>query len=275
MSLSIAREPLLHLIAMGAIIYGFYHWTNLEAVDSAYASDISSEVARKLQDHESQTGVPLTPEQQQAITLEVANEEVLFLEAKRLGLDHDSFIKERLIQKARFYIEGQFVPAEPTDETLHTFYLAHRDSYKKKRSVSFEQRLLNAAGVSSIKDILAQSPTEPEFNQRVMPLQKQSLLSSHFENATIEDVKEIFGDEFYSEMISLPLNQWHGFVESTQGFHVVKVSAIENERFSDFSEIKSTIKNDWMESHKRQWLHEQLESLRERYNLQTRERNAS
>ena len=141
--------------------------------------------------------------------------------------------------------------------------------------MSFEQRLLNAAGVSSIKDVLAQSTTEPEFNKRVMPLQKQSLLSSHFENATIQDVKEIFGDEFYSEMMSLPLNQWHGFVESTQGFHLVKVSEIENERFSDFLEIKTTVKNDWMESHKRQWLLEQLESLREKCNFQTRERNAS
>lgn len=275
MSLSIAREPLLHLIVMGAIIYGLYHWTNIQAVDQSFASDISTEVTRKLQDHESQNGAPLTLEQKKAILLEATNEEVLFLEAKRLKLDHDSFIRERLIQKARFYIEGQFVPPEPDEKALQDFYLSHRENYRKRQSVSFEQRLLNADGVSSIKNILALSPSEPEFIQRLIPLQKQSLVSSRFENATIDDVKEIFGDEFLEEMLALPLHQWQGFIESSQGFHVVKVNAIEKGRFSDFSEIKETIKKDWIESHKRQWLQQQLDALRTTYNLQVDESKSS
>lgn len=263
----IFREPLLHLIMAGALLYGSYDVLNSE-VDADNAGILTKEnVASVLGRQAAEKPGGLTQEEKKQIVEAFIDDELLFLEAKRLQLDQDAFIRERLIQKARFYFEGQFVPDEIDENTLQAFYKDNAANYRKKMTVSFEHRMLNADGVAQIQSLLQQSANEQEFLAKLRPLQKRSFLSPTFENSGLEEIAEIFGSEFIEGLEKAPLLQWSGRIDSELGFHIVKVTAREKEGFEEYATVADKVKQDWIEKQRNLWVKQKLSDLREAHQV--------
>ena len=263
----IFSEPLLHLILAGALLYGSYDVLNPE-VDADNAGILTKEnVASLLERQAAEKPGGLTQEEKKQLVEAFIDDELLFLEAKRLQLDQDAFIRERLIQKARFYFEGQFVPDEVDENTLQVFYKDNAANYRKKMRVSFEHRMLNADGVAQIQSLLQQSATEQELLAKLRPLQKRSFVSPTFENSGYEELQEIFGNEFVEGLQKAPLLQWSGRIDSELGFHIVKVTAREKEGFEDYSTVAEKVKQDWTEKQRNLWVKQQLSDLRKEHQV--------
>ncbi len=268
MSKTVLKDPLFQLIGIGLLLYGLFYYFN--PVDGSSA-ELARDIAAKLEQYASESPQPLTLEERKEFVRKQINEELLYQEAMRAGLNHDGFIRERLIQKARFYLEGQFVPPEADEQTLQAFWASNQNNYMQERNVSFEQRLLNAEGVSQIRDILEREPSESLLLEQIRPLLKPSMLSTVFEHASLAGVQALFGDEFIESLMEMPLNRWIGFVESEQGFHLVKVLAREDDRVSDYGQVKEKVKQDWIAAQREQWLQQVLESRRQQQGLSLEE----
>jgi len=267
------KEPITHLLVVGVVLFYSFDSLNPEQGDQGqYFSQgqlVSQEQVNRLLEDEAKgqalTSIPL--EQRRGLIEDFLDAEILYQEAKRLKLDHDAFIRDRLVKKAKFYVEGQYVVPEVQEPILQAFYRANKSRYLKKTTVSFSHRILNAAGVSRAKTLLSRPFNEQGFLSEIATMQKASFVSLSFTNADLDELSSIFGTEFVDGVSNLPIGFWNGLVESELGFHVVKVSDRQQEGYKSFAEVKDKVKEDWIAAQRTHWVKQKIASLRGRYGL--------
>ncbi len=143
--LHILREPLLHFLVLGALLFGLYFWVGSPSMTSTSAKqiDISAPVIESLKaTWQLQWGREATPQQLEKLVDNYIHDEVLYQEALALGLDDkDIIVRRRLVQKMQFLIEDVAGIQEPSDEELQSYLDGHADRY----TVSIDEDALNQA----------------------------------------------------------------------------------------------------------------------------------
>lgn len=145
---TLLREPLLHFLALGAVIFG---------ADRALAGPAGDDDPRRLHvsadmvevlvtRHIEKTGRPPDAPTRAALVDELVRGEVLQREARALGLDRgDLVVQRRLAQKMEFLLESQAELVPPTDAELRAWRDAHPERYRRRDRLHFEQRLFSSA----------------------------------------------------------------------------------------------------------------------------------
>ena len=64
------------------------------------------------------------------------------------------------------------------------------------------------------------------------------------------NIARTFGEEFRSAVLSLPVGQWSGPVESGFGLHLVKVTRREESRIPDWREVRDRVRPVQPPNHK-------------------------
>ena len=114
----LAREPLVHFIALGALLFLYSAWRGGGASSSrivvtpARIEHLAAGFARTWQR-------PPTAEELKALIDDYVREEVATREAVSLGLDDDdTILRRRLRQKFEFLVEEAAAAAAPSDQEL-------------------------------------------------------------------------------------------------------------------------------------------------------------
>jgi hypothetical protein len=131
------REPLLHFIVGGLVLYGLGQWysTQHDARRIVITPQRFEQIARR---YAAQFGAPPGPEIRQALLDDDIHQEILYREGKRLGLDRDDeIVRRRIVQKAQFLLQDTAAPAEPSVTELAAFYDANRRRYVAPARTSF------------------------------------------------------------------------------------------------------------------------------------------
>ncbi len=120
------REPLLHVLLIGAALFVIYYALNPRAgqrQDSNRIAITADDLAQIRLAWMAQWQRPPTPEEMRHLLHGKIREEVLFREAMGLGLDKDdTIVKRRLAQKMEFVMEDASTLREPaSDELRHWF----------------------------------------------------------------------------------------------------------------------------------------------------------
>ena len=126
---ALVREPLLHFVLLGAAIFGLNHYFDERARFSRIT--VTQDEIRSLADnYRLQYGGLPTPQELQALVDNFIKEEILYRQAKKLGLDvNDEIIRRRLVQKYEFLQQDLATPVEPTESQLREYYRRHADRY--------------------------------------------------------------------------------------------------------------------------------------------------
>src|SRR5262245_41729208 len=120
------REPLLHFLLIGAVLFAVYRY--LQPASSATASsnqiqlslDELSRIALLFQSQCKRE--PTVQELNQLVETRV-KEEILYREGLAIGLDkNDEIVKRRMAQKMQFLAEDVAAAREPTTEELKTWF---------------------------------------------------------------------------------------------------------------------------------------------------------
>src|ERR1700680_3941734 len=135
------REPLLHFLLAGALIFAIYEVLN----PAAGRPDRTSQIAltkddlRQLSVHWLAQGRPLpTADQMHALIEQRISEEILSREAVALGLDKDDeIIKRRLAQKMAFLAADIATLQNPGDAELRAWYTQNSDRFALPPRASF------------------------------------------------------------------------------------------------------------------------------------------
>ncbi|MFP6810788.1 MAG: peptidyl-prolyl cis-trans isomerase [Pseudohongiellaceae bacterium] len=190
-------------------------------------------------------------------------EEIWYRESMRLSLgEEDEIIRRRMIQKMQFIAE-QEAELAPTEEELRAYFEANNERYEVPASISFEQLQFQsrdaATGALSAGESmanLAQSSMQSRVNVRQSPPQ----------------VSSTFGPEFSRSLNRYDVtSNWQGPIQSTFGWHLVKLLEKNSPSVAPFLDIRATVHSDYTYESRLQAQADFIEQVRSNYDFVRKE----
>lgn len=268
------REPLVHFLILGGLLFGLYQWLGDPTASAAGGDIVVTEGRiRNLTDTFNRTWQrPPTAEELNGLVEDYIREEVLYREGVALGLDRDdTIIRRRLRQKLEFVSEDAASALEPTDAELAQFLAQSADRYRVESRLTFSQVFLDPskrgekleADAASLLDVLRSRGDKLDL----ATLSDSLMLDSRYEAATEADIDRLFGAEFEAALRGQPVGEWLGPLKSGYGAHLVRIDARVPGRVATLAEVRDAVARDWSAARRQQLLDEQYRQLRSRYQV--------
>jgi hypothetical protein len=266
------KEPLLHFLVLGALIFAVYSWLNRSLPDNKSAAGTvritSNEIAWLKETWSRQWQREPTRDELRGLVTDFLKEELLAREARALGLDqNDTIVRRRLAQKLEFLVQDTSSLAEPTEEDLRRFYEANPERFQTDAHISFthvffrrEKRASAATEAKAALDDLARGANPADFGDRL-------LVDSEIVDADMQSVAGQFGREFADAVFTLKPGAWNGPIESGYGLHLVRVSEVKPGKRRAFSEVKTQVLEYWREQRQRSDNEKYFASLLKKYDV--------
>lgn len=265
------KEPLVHFLTLGALLFVLYgvigdeqDRPNKIVVTQGKVDNITELWIRTRQR-------PPTQEELQGLIDDYIIEEILYREAKALGLDEDdTIIRRRLRQKMEFIADDVAAIAEPTDQDLQQFMDEHAHLFRLDALITFEQIFFNEDrrgeavaddAVAARDRLIASQASDPRLLGDGIPLPYS------LEASSSRDISSMFGPDFADELLMLPVGEWSGPVPSGFGLHVVRITAMEPGRDPTLEEVRDVVARDWSSDRRKKVRDQMYDSFRERYTV--------
>ena len=254
------KEPLLWFVILGGIIFAADSYLSARPDQVVVDSGVRSRLATLWQ---TQTGKPATKEELESLVENWVREEVLFREAKQLGLDRDdSIVRRRLVQKLSFLVEEVDGEDDPT-RAVERYYQENIETYSLPVRYSFSQIFFSDA---SLADELRSTLADGDDNQW-RDLGETSMLNASYVSRSEKEVMASFGREFTAYLDELRLGQWIGPIKSSFGFHLVRLEQISQKEAAPFAYIEKRVRADYQRAKTDAALATYYQGLRERYDV--------
>jgi len=269
------REPLLHFMFIGAVIYLLYavfaepvaEETDKTIVVSAGEIEWMNTVWQKRWNR------PPTTEELDGLIKQYIKETVLYREALTMGLNkHDQVIRRRLAQKLEFLAKDLVALTPPTEEELQAYFKEHQEYYTEPTRYTFTQVFIDPdkrgdATLDDAEKIKAELIAKGENIDDVSGAGDDIMLQNYYPEKDQAEIQKQFGSGFAESLVELSPGQWHGPVLSGYGVHLVYVHSIVEPPAIVFEDVRQRVTLDW-ETEKGIELNEQFyESLREQYTI--------
>jgi peptidyl-prolyl cis-trans isomerase C len=266
------REPLLHFLLAGALIFAIYEVLNPAAnrADRANQIALTKDDLRQLAVYWLAQGRPLpTADQMHALIEQRISEEILFREAVALGLDKDDeIIKRRLAQKMDFLAADVAALQTPCNAELRAWYtqnsgrfaLSPRASFRHLY-FSFDRPGARDAAAAALDKIAG----EPADAAKVPAVADPFMFQDYYAERAPDQIAKEFGPNFAKAVFQLKPGAWQGPIQSGYGWHLVFVDAIEPGRVPAFEEVEPDVKSAWLDQKQREIKRIALEAMRARY----------
>lgn len=238
---SILREPLLHFLLIGALLFLVYSLLNTEESKNNIAIDqgVVNELIAKWK---------LTTDQNPALNdikelvTEYIEQEVLYREALLMGLDKDDDAIKQLLAQKMLLLSGDLGKSlQPDEETLKMYFDQNRENYKRTSLYSFEQVFFD-----DTKRLNALEDAEDALNSsNPQGLGDSSLFVSKFMNADLNELEKDFGMSFTKALDTIDLNKWSGPIHSVFGVHLVYISGKKANGYYEYKDILKQISLDY------------------------------
>jgi hypothetical protein len=259
------REPLVAFMIMGVAIFALYGAVSPSAPVLPEAITLTAADVDRLKGQFRATwNREPTAEEFSALVAGYVDEEVLYREALLYGLDEDDpIVRVRLRQKAEFLLASPGTLSDPTEADLAAHYERTQSDYTVPAAVTFEQAFLGEASPENA----ALALTELRAGGDPDTVGSASLLPAEMDAARQTAVDSTFGNGFFAEVASAPLNQWSGPVASVFGVHLLRVSAVEQSLVPPFEEVRALVEADWRRLEGEKVRQAALETIKSRYRI--------
>jgi hypothetical protein len=240
------REPLLHFLLLGGLMFAIFGRGNPDAATADRHIVVSGADIDRLAAAFSRTwNRPPDQNELQAQILDYIREEVLYREALQLGLDKDdSIIRRRLRQKMEFLFEDTVPP--PQEAELRAYLQSHIDKFRTAPLISFRQVFVSTrrgdAAEPDAQRILANLVTAtPGAADEADSL----LLGETFSRTPLDRIAALFGDDFAGGLAHAVPAHWVGPLRSAYGLHLVLVTVIEPAATPPFEQVRPAVEREW------------------------------
>lgn len=263
------REPLLHFVVIGALLFAGYQMVSEPGeapVDATVITVSNSDSARLEAAFERTWRRPPTGEERQKLIESFVREEILNREAKLLGLDNgDEIIRRRLVQKMDYLLSASADLQDPEDAELEKFYQDNRERYLRPARLAFDQVYLGETAepedVTATREAL-NGGAEPELSG------KRTLLPPSFGPGTERSADQLFGDGFSEQLAGLEVGEWSMPIRSGYGQHLIRLELYQPAGSPDLAEIRDTVVEDWKRQELDRLKSETFEALAKRYTVE-------
>ena len=218
----ILREPLVHFLLIGLVIFLLYAALNPETerlADGKRVELTSADAQQLVAQFRNTWGRAPSLDELDALIESKLRERILVREAYTLSMDQsDAVIERRLAQKMTFFITSAAGAVVPEEEDLKAFFEEHADRFAERPRLSFRQvylgEVIDEAASGRLLDAL-------NAGEDPASVGKQSLLPADIALAHEPNVDGTFGTGFFQALIDLEPGQWSGPVRSGFGYHAI------------------------------------------------------
>ncbi len=269
------REPLVHFLVLGALLFGLFALVNDEASSKSpnQIEITASNVERLRAGWSKQWNRPPTETELKGLIESHLREEVLYREALALGLDqNDTIIRRRLAQKMQFLFEDLADQFKPTDEELKGYFNQNKDKYRLPARFSFTHVYFSVdrRGDSAEHDarrLLAQLQISDAAPLPVSDRGDPFMLQYDFVRNTEKEVAKLFGRRFAEQLLEVQVGSWQGPIESGYGLHLVRIHDKVEPRLPELAEVLNRAQVDLESERRREMNKEIFEKLKARYEI--------
>jgi len=269
---NLLREPLLHFLLLGVLIFAVFKFVSSETSQPGKIL-ISQGRIESLEIAFSRTWRrPPTASELEGLIRDYVREEVFAREAVALGLDKDdTIIRRRLRQKLEFVSEDVAAHAEPTDEQLRAYLKAHADAFRGDRRFTFRQVYLNPQqrGTYLRRDaaqLLAQLRRSGGQTD-ISSLGDSLLLENEFKGIAAAEVLKQFGEQFAATLGEVPVGQWQGPIESGFGVHLVLMTERTDGSMPALEDVRAAVGREWINERRLETNEKFYRTLLQRYTV--------
>ena len=248
-SMKLLKEPLLHFLVLGGIIFLLARTSGPQG-PAATSIDpritITSATINLLEEgfESLHRRAPTDAELRELIDAEVLDEAYV-REGFRLGLERDDpIVKRRLREKMQIVAEHSEPLPTPDDATLQAFLSKHAESFRSDPRVTLRQIFFDPEKLDD--------PPDSQLSGLLEALRKgeaveghETLLPSFRPDAPLRSLAATFGSSFAAALESLPLGQWSGPLRSGFGWHLVKVEKFEPGQVPPLGQIRDEVREAW------------------------------
>ena len=257
------KKKITIFLILGLLIYFIDILNN----DDKYTKDIyisDQEINSLVIAWESQVG--RKPNQNELINIinDYIQEEILYREALALGLDeNDRIIKRRLAQKITFLKQETFLEKPPIDEIIN-FYKSNIDLYYINPTFSFTHYFFSNEENGKKR---AEVFFEQLINKTTLSKSDPFLLGKNFAYKSSDQIDRDFGMDFSNHFNTMQTDIWSKPIQSSFGFHIVKIVDKQEGYLPDIKDIFSQVELDYANNIKEQLLEKYIMDVRAEYNI--------
>jgi hypothetical protein len=249
------REPLLHFLLIGAVLFAVYGYMNRGrgGVESSRQIAVSLDDLRTMDSYfESQWHRQPTPAEFQAMVEDKVREEVLYREALAMGLDKDdTIVKRRMAQKMQFIAEDVAAAHEPSTAELKAWFEKNKDKFALPSRYSFRHLYFSPdkRGKNAHDDAaraLAKIAGQAENSTLAVSLADPFMFQDYYGDRAPSAIAKEFGPPFAVALEKVKPGSWQGPIESGYGWHLVFLDTVIPGRIPTFEEIEPDAKTAWL-----------------------------
>ncbi len=264
----ILREPLLHFLVIGAALFAAYAWHDRNGNDAGVQqvrladSDVRWLEETFAQERQRQP----TEAELRGLVRDFIKETLFARQAQELGLDKDDIVvRRRLAQKMSFLLQDNAAAAAPGDDDLRRVYEAQRGKAHGGQSpasqadsgprtlftrprISFTQIFFSRdqrADAAADARAALRELSQPDASAATAERGDHGAIKSEFRNADERAVANQFGAKFAARIFELAPGSWQGPIESSQGLHLVRVTALVPAQLRPFEEVREELVELW------------------------------
>ena len=224
------REPLLHFLLLGLVLFGVYAYSHRGrgGIESSKQIALTIDDLRLMDSYfESQWHRQPTPAEFQAMVEDKVREEVLYREALAQGLDKDdTIVKRRMAQKMQFLAEDVAGAHEPSTDELKAWFDKNTDKFALPSRISFRHLYFSPdkRGKNAQEDAvraLAKISGQPEDSKSAAAVGDSFMFQDYYGDRAPSAIAKEFGPPFAVAIEKLKPGSWQGPIESGYGWHLV------------------------------------------------------
>lgn len=256
---SLAREPLVHFLLIGAALFGVERMVRPHRSSEARGPEpaasasspassrivLTAEARKTLIDEFARAyGHPPSPAETEDLLRRWIDEEILYREGLARGFERDDpRVRQRVAQKMSFVIESAVVVPEPTNAELEAWFSAHSATWATSELIDFTQVFVEGNSTASnerASALLAQlkAGAEPANLGDTFPGGRR------YRRRKAEDLGESFGPDFAKGIATQKENVWELRL-SRFGHHLVRVDRRTPADAPAFATVRDEVKLDW------------------------------
>ncbi|HUW74175.1 MAG TPA: peptidylprolyl isomerase [Methyloceanibacter sp.] len=245
----IVREPLVHFVLIGAVVFGIYALVDDSADEPRDRIVVTEGRVQQLAQVFAKTWQrPPSPEELRGLVDAHIKEEVYYREAIKLGLDRDdTLIRRRMQQKMEFVTEPADELLQPDDATLQDYLDDHRADFRVEPRLAFEQVFLNPGKSGEGALVRADEALKVLKASDGIPADvgDPTLLPGQMQLTPLGGIERNFGEAFAANLTDLPENEWAGPIQSAYGLHLVRVTKRIDGYDPKLADVRDAVAQKW------------------------------
>jgi hypothetical protein len=235
------REPLLHFVAMGGLLFGLDHVLASRS-DSPNVIVVGAEVdSEAVETFQSIRGREPNDQERAALHKVWLDNEVLYREGLALKVDAgDPAIRERVIFKALSVIDSNVKVPKIDEQGLRKWFEAHREKYDEPPRFDFEEAALTGdSSEAAVRDFVKQ------LNSGVPGDAKAGLRV--FKGRPLSNIVQSYGQALVDALEHAQVGVWQAML-TKDGWRAIMLDARTPPKPADFAAVQAAVAQDWTDA---------------------------